>query len=246
MNAARLLEENFVPYASAKSVIQVIKRYRERGLPDPLTLEALQQVGITASMSSPTCRALLFLGLVDEAGAKTPLFENIRRATSDEYAQVLADAIRGAYSEIFIIADPAKDDASTIADAFRKYDPASQRSKMVNLFVGLCEEAGITEPRIKRRTREPATNTRAPKASTGPVVETVVSRNEDAAEFDFRLVSSIVQQLPKSGQWTSDKRQRWLDAMTSAIDLLIDVQDDPASTNAATPSPKMPLLTINP
>ena len=246
MSTARLLEENFVPYASAKSVIQVIKRYRERGLPDPLTLEALQQVGITASMASPTYRALLFLGLVDEAGAKTPAFESIRRATSDEYPLVLADAIRGAYSEIFIIADPAKDDASTIADAFRKYDPTSQRGKMVNLFVGLCEEAGITEPKTKRRTRGPATNTRVPRTTAAPAVDAVVLRNEDAAEFDFRLVSSIVQQLPKNGQWTSDKRQRWLDAMTSAIDLLIDVQEEPVAINAVPPPEESPLLALNP
>lgn len=236
MSTARLLEENFVPYASAKSVIQVIKRYRERGLPEPLTLEALQQVGITASMSSPTYRALLFLGLVDEAGGKTPVFESIRRATSDEYPQVLADAIRRAYSEIFIIADPARDDASTIADAFRKYDPASQRSKMVNLFVGLCDEAGITEPRSKRRARGPATATRAPRTPTTPAVEAIVLRSEDTAEFDFRLVSSIVQQLPKSGQWTPDKRQRWLDAMTSAIDLLIDVQEEPPPVDSGNSS----------
>ena len=210
MIATRLLEENFVPYASVKSVVQVIKRYRERGLPDPLTLEALQQIGITASMCSPTYRALLFLGLVDEVGAKTTVFENIRRATSDEYPQVLADAIRGAYSEIFIIADPAKDDSATIADAFRKYDPASQRSKMVNLFVGLCEEAGITEPRTKRRTRGPATSTRIPRTPTAPVTETAAARNEEAVEFDFRLVSSIVQQLPKNGHWTSEKRRKCL------------------------------------
>ena len=227
MSTARPLSENFAPYASYKSVTQVIKRYRERGLPDPLTPEALQQVGVTASMASPTYRALLFLGLVDDAGAKTATFEKIRRATSDDYRPVLADAIRNAYADVFVVADPGKDNETAIADAFRGCDPANQRDKMVRLFIGLCEESGISQPRSKRRSRVLPMQARSEKTPVTTVNETVISKSDETSDFDFRLVSAIVQQLPRNGPWTSEKRQKWIDAMTSAVDLLIEVQEKP-------------------
>ena len=97
MTVTKALGENFMPYASPTSVIQVIKRYHDRGLPEPLTVDVLQQVGVPASMFSPTFRALLFLDLVDQAGIKTTKFENIRRSAPDVYPETLAAIVREAY-----------------------------------------------------------------------------------------------------------------------------------------------------
>ena len=234
MTTAKTLASDYMPYASGRSVIQVITRYREHGLPELLTTESLQLVGITASTASFTVRALLFLGLVEDTGAKTALFESIRQARSEEFPEILARAVRQAYSEIFIIADPAKADETAIADAFRKYEPAKQRRKMVSLFLALCEASGIIQTAPKRRVRVSSSQPRSQRTSTptptAPVPnETVSSRNDDSLEIDLRLISSIVQQLPRNCQWTSQRRERWLDAMTSAIDLLIDIQDEPVS-----------------
>ena len=229
MIITRALAENFAPYASAKSVLQVINRYRDRGLPEPLTPDALEQIGVTATMTSPTYRTLRFLGLVNDDGIKTDSFERLRRATSDEYPGVLEGVIRNAYADVFAIVDPAEDDEATVADAFRKYDPANQRRKMTSLFVGLCEESGILQRQRKRRSRpdRAANNSRQSEVKSttvddqrSPMVPEIQS------ELDFRLISAIFQQLPKSGIWTSDKRHRWMEAMTSAVDLLCEVQDD--------------------
>jgi len=51
------------------------------------------------------------------------------------------------------------------------------------------------------------------------------------------LVSAIVQQLPREGKWTASKRQHWMDAMTSAIDLLIEVSPD-ETDGGQTPLPR--------
>ena len=241
MTITKPLTENYMPYAPAKSVVQIIRRYHERGLPEPLTPEVLQQVGIPASMFSPTFRTLLFLDLVDETGMKTVKFENIRRSASDDYPATLAAIVREAYADIFMIADPGADEISAITDAFRRYDPANQRDKMVRLFIGLCEEAeivqaGIHQAKTIRRPRASSSQPRSPKSVTPPAAETVVSSSDETLDLDYRLVSSIVQQLPRNAQWTSDRRQRWLDAMTSAIDLLIDIQEEPDLIGTASPS----------
>jgi hypothetical protein len=41
--------------------------------------------------------------------------------------------------------------------------------------------------------------------------------------LDLRLISVLVQQLPQSGKWTADKRQRWLTALERNLDLMIEV-----------------------
>ena len=232
MTLTKALTENYMPYAPVKSVLQVVRRYHERGLPEPLNADVLQQVGVSSSLYSPVFRTLLFLELVDESGMKSAKFENIRRSASNDYAATLADIVRQAYSAIFVIANPGEDELTAITDAFRKYDPANQRDRMVRLFIGLCEEAEIIQPGTHqiKTTRKPRTSSSQPrlqKVATSPATETLAPTIDETIDLDYRLVSSIVQQLPKNGHWTAEKRGKWINAMTSAIDLLIDVQDDP-------------------
>ena len=37
------LEGNFAPYSSAASVLSIMARFRDRGLPDPLTMTTLNR-----------------------------------------------------------------------------------------------------------------------------------------------------------------------------------------------------------
>jgi len=81
---------------------------------------------------------------------------NSSEATADEYEPRLEQVIRTAYADAFTVVDPATDSDQAISDAFRFYHPAAQRDKMVTLFMGICEAAGIIgadrAPRKRLRT----------------------------------------------------------------------------------------------
>lgn len=225
------------PYAPVSNVLAVIRRLRERGLPDPLTLQELERIGIPSGNAPRTLAALRFLGLVDEEGHRTAAFERIGRASTDEYESVLAEVIRAAYADVFTVIDPAKDTDIAINDAFRHYAPQAQRSRMITLFLALSQEAGIVPggpPRRKARVHRTPSEPRsrggngAHSQTTRPEpVETRVPAPEivRGEETDYRLISALMQQLPANGKWTQSKRDRWIQAVTAAVDLLTDTTE---------------------
>src|SRR5688572_6029743 len=109
------------PYAPAKAVLDIMARYRSRGLPPPIDADVLGRVGIPYSLIPRTLQALQALDLIDETGKPTPTFEGLRLAPEAEYPQRLADWLKGAYADVFAFVDPAKDDPARIRDAFRNY-----------------------------------------------------------------------------------------------------------------------------
>lgn len=176
-------ERPIAPYAPAANVVTVIHRLRQRGIPLPVTRESLTILGIPDGNAPRTLQALKLLGIVEEDGQISPSAERLRRASEDEYPEALAQILREAYAPIFEVTDPATDTELRISDAFRQYDPTTQRGRMVTLFMALCAEAGITSgprqrpnprprssaPQPRRRQTEPQTmqpaNDRASSAS---------------------------------------------------------------------------------
>lgn len=233
------------PYAPAASVIAVIKRYRERGLPEPVDNKILESVGITHGVVQFTLVALRFLGLLDVSGFHTEKFDILRRASSETYPSELLQIIQSAYTEIFVIVDPAQDTRERIEDAFRQYDPQAQRDRMVALFLGLCREAGLvisgevtkkSERRVQpERNIKPKVNkfstqdlqsvpsSPATRASVPLFPEHMSANTETRVSFD--LVTALVRQLPQKGSWTSAQRGRWINALQANIDLVIEVTD---------------------
>lgn len=223
----------FAPYAPAKAVLGVIERYRNRGLADPLTTGNLEQVGVPASMGPRTLQALRFLGLVDEGGNRLESFEQLKRAKTDEYPAQLAEIVRAAYLPVFTVVDPATDTDVALADAFRGYEPGAQRGKMLALFRGLVAAAGIV-PGDRPKGGAPkkptggalAPRAKAPKKQTPPTDTPSPERTaDDEGVVDIRLITAIIQQLPRERRWTSSRRKRWLGAIESAVDLLIEVEE---------------------
>jgi hypothetical protein len=229
-------DSNFMPYAPVEPVMRVIRRFRERGLPDPLTRKSLPTLGIAEGNADRVEKALTFLRLIDEEGRRTQTFDRLGKASTEEYPTVLAEVVRAAYAPILAIVDPSSDTDIAINDAFRPYEPSGQRGRMVSLFAGLCKEAGIIEggpvtrqPKAKRIGSTTKGAMRVPSDQTSHLEIGKRESEESGASLDLRLLSALIQQLPKDGHWSSARRDRWIQAVTATVDLLIDTDEDVGS-----------------
>ena len=170
------MEDDFAPYAPKTAVVDTITRYRERGLPVPLTPQALETIGVAPTMTARTLQTLQFLRLLDSENVPTELFQRLKRASTDEYAGQLAEVVQAAYIPVFSIVDPATDGDLAIADAFRAFEPSKQRVKMISLFRGLCAEAGIIQQ------SRPRSTTRQPRANSTKTGRKPQEKPDDASE----------------------------------------------------------------
>ena len=225
------------PYAPVHNVLRVIRHLRERGLPDPLSFQELERIGIPAGNAPRTLAALRFLGLVGDDGARTQAFDRLGRATTQEYPEVLAEIVRAAYQPVFTVVDPAEDTEIALHDAFRYYEPQRQRGRMVTLFLGLCQEANIVSggPPQRRTKLRKSTNgiTARPPAqvirpSSIESAEAVGQPTMTQAESgpDYRLISAVMQQLPKDGKWTKSRRDKWVELVSASVDLLVEIVNE--------------------
>jgi hypothetical protein len=231
--------EKLAPYAPFGCVITVIKRLRERGLPEILTMQEIVRVGVSEGNTSRTLQALKFLNLVDEEGQRTQTFDRLGRVSTSEYAEVFGEIIKEAYRDVFTIIDPAEATDVEINDAFRYYHPQAQRGRMVTLFRGLCQEVGIITggpPETRKRTRaaipvKPSKvshtgNSRRTHTETSntPDISGMLYGNSSGIGPEYALLQGLLEQLPPDKKWTQGRRDRWLQAFTASIDLLIDIE----------------------
>lgn len=220
------------PYAPPSAVLEIIRRYRDAGLMTPFTPDVLMRAGVSESLAPRTLQALQLLDLIDEeSGEPTSQFEAIRRATTDDYPGTLAETLRSAYAEVFQFVDPTRDNQQRIEDAFREYQPAGQRRRMVTLFLGLCQEAGIIEdgpparpPRPRRRegTRsQPRAGTPASRTATGSKGREPVT---GAVNGLPPALGGLLAQLPEASRgWTRDRRDAFVKTFEAVLDFCVPV-----------------------
>ena len=157
-------------YAPPRTTIGILERWRDRGLPTPVTAETLVRAGVsTESLAPRILQALRLFDLIGEAGQPTDQFIELRKVPIGEYKERLASLLRVAYADVLAHVDPAKDDYEHIRDAFRAYRPPGVRDRMVTLFLGLSEYVGmISEARAKElanRSRSGSSATRTQRAA---------------------------------------------------------------------------------
>jgi hypothetical protein len=221
-------KENPAPYAPAKTILDIIDRHRERGLPPPIDRATLERVSVPETLIPRVLQSLQVLDLVTDDGRPTPVFEGIRLAPEGEYKKQLEEWLKGAYADIFSFVDPTKDDETRIRDAFRHYQPVGQQNRMVMLFIGLCTAAGLIAEKTARSAGAAPASPR-PRMTNKRVVP---DRSKDGPRHGAgnalpglpAPLAGLLAGLPPEGEgWTSEKRAKFLKAFETVLDLCVPV-----------------------
>lgn len=248
--------ERQCPYAPYTSVLTVIRHMRKRDLKEPVTSQLITTIGVAEGNASRTIQALRFLDLLDEEGYITQNFKTIGNAPSNEYPELLEQTLREAYNHVFMVLDPATATDLQYENAFRYYQPKAQQQRMIMLFKGLCREAGLiaggapeTTPRPRTTSPKPLAPSQAgkkgvPKSDTHfqpepyqvPTPPAVQAVSPVAASTqELAILQGLLNQLPfAKKKWTKPRRDKWVQAMTSAVDLLFEVGDPEEDTYSET------------
>lgn len=232
------------PYAPPATVLAVINGFRDRGLATPFTPEVLLRAGVSESLVQRTLKSLEGLDLIDEAGNPTGQLEGLRRAKTDEFKARLEEVVRSAYAEVFQFTDPAKDDPTRVADAFRAYEPIGQRGRMVTLFMGLCEAGGIVPEGTARKSATSNSKPRAVKPSISRKAETAGYRppsvgpgarvRTQSGGLVPAAIQGLIASLPPEGQsWTKAQHDKFLTVFGSVLDFVYPISEMAATDDDA-------------
>ena len=230
-----LKSDSNAPYAPGSTIVNLLKRFREKGLAFPVTAEVLVRAGVPESLVPRTLQALELLELIDGDGQSTEVLKKIRAVPEKEYQATLAAWIKQVYAEVFSFADPAKDDETHVRDAFRTYVPHGQQDRMVKLFMALCAEAGLA-PESKKAEVKP----RARTTAATPNTRVAARRAPAPATPEFRAgalppeLAGLMARLPQHG-WTKATRDKFVKTFETVLDYVIPiVAKEPKNETAET------------
>ncbi len=221
------------PYAPPATVLNIVERYRSRGLPTPINHEVLARASVPDSLIKRTLQAFRILDLISENGTPTPIFEAIRLAPEAEYQATLAKWLEATYSDVLQFVDPATASETNLADAFRQYQPQGQRSRMITLFTGLFRAAGIGPEKASGAPRKVVASGASPRArpASAPRSHLPPARHRQRDQGALLAppglhpaLAGVLSSLPNPQLgWVQTDRDRFLTAFTAVLDFAIPV-----------------------
>lgn len=223
--------EQPAPYAPSSAVLEIVNRFRDRGLPTPITGEVLARAGISDSLLPRTLQALQALDLIDGDGRPTQILDGIRRAPQAEYEQRLREWLTAAYADALQFIDPATADEVAVRDAFRNYNPVGQQGRMVSLFTNLWRAAGVGPDKDRSAPRK------APAVSGKPRVTPAKPIRQPPARDDGKgaqqqsnsgglppALAGLLASLPSADVgWTQQSRDRFVQTFGAVLDFCFPI-----------------------
>ena len=220
-------EASPAPYTPASTILDLIDRFRNRGLSTPLTKDVLERAGVSKSLIARTIPALMTLELIDEEYNPTETLENLRRVPEPELQDHLAAWIKSVYADVLSFVEPT-DNETAIRDAFRGYKPVGQQTRMVSLFLGLCRAAGLRgdepapKPRPHARTRVGQRREPAPRKTTRKAAPA-----QSAPKLNVPpALEGLLNSLPASGKWSQIQRDKFLSTFEAVLDYSFEIADE--------------------
>lgn len=212
-------------YAPGATIVNLLKRFRDKGLAFPVTAEVLLRAGVPESLAQRTLQSLELLALITEDGQATEVLKKIRAVPEKEYQATLAAWLKEVYAEVFAFADPMSDDETHVRDAFRTYLPHAQQDRMVSLFMALCAEAGLA-PESKKAETKPRVRTASSSTPTPRVSMRKPTPNAHAEVMRTGTLppelAGLMARLPQNG-WTKPTRDKFLTTFTAVLDYVIPI-----------------------
>jgi hypothetical protein len=237
---ATLKSGDTAPYAPPGTVIDVLTRYRERGMPTPFTVEVLERAGIPETLSRRTLTSLKLLGFIDSEGNPTAEFDQASRASDSDYKDALSQIVMKTYSEVITFADPASDSYDRVRDAFRAFNPRGQLERQVTLYLGLMEFVGldVSAAMSSRKKTDaaarPSGGQRGAKKTAAAVRKAAPSKAPaspaqavEVAEDDLPPgLVGLLRQIPRGGSgWPVARRDEFIAAFTAVLNFSIPVRE---------------------
>lgn len=231
------------PYAPPTSIIDLIERHRNKGLPKPVNSEVLGRAGIPDSLIARTLQALVTLDLIDDDGNITDVFEGIRLAPEDQYKKRLEEWLNAAYADVLQFVDPSTDGETKVRDAFRTYSPVGQQGRMVTLFIRLFAHAGIQSEEASAAPARAPRSTRS-NAVIKPRVHAKPKQDKKKtlyASGEVTLVipamdpalEGLLKKLPLDGSgWTQQERDSFYKTFGAVLDFAYPVGTKSAPEDA--------------
>ena len=221
--------EQSAPYAPSTVMLMLLQRNREKGLPNPITIEALQRLGVTDSLVQRTFQALKTFDLIEEAGKHTAILDSLRRAPEAEYRPRMAEWLKATYAHTLDVLDPATATEIQIRDAFRHYNPPSLQPRMIKLFTSLFEEAGVRAPSEAKAAPKKSSNggahqtariQRATSRAAPPAPPKHRAPYEPATSSGLHpALAGLLSSLPAPERgWTQEDRDRFVTAFGVVLD----------------------------
>jgi Family of unknown function (DUF5343) len=135
---------------------QLLAKIRSVGIPPKVTVAWLKSIGFTSSNDSTLIGVLKFVGLIDASNIPTSVWTAYRGAN---YRQVLGDAIRAGYADLFAVYPDANARSATdLSHVFSTSSAGGAQviSKTVATFKALVDEADFSSASEPTEIKMPA------------------------------------------------------------------------------------------